>query len=107
MLAEEHDRTGAAFADCTESYFKQVTLWLASGSEAAAALVIGLRALRECRLVVGDAVLDGLGFKVAAALLKTIELRSWDQIAAFAAILALRSLLKFALSRERARLSDA
>jgi uncharacterized membrane protein len=25
-----------------ESYFKQVTLWLASGSEAAAALVIGL-----------------------------------------------------------------
>jgi uncharacterized membrane protein len=67
----------------------------------------GHRALRECRLVVAAAVLDGLGFKVAAALLKTIELRSWGQIAAFAAILALRSLLKFALGRERARLSDA
>jgi uncharacterized membrane protein len=63
--------------------------------------------LRECRLAVADAVPAGLGFKLAPALLKTIELRSWGQIAAFAAILALRSLLKFALGRERARLSDA
>lgn len=65
------------------------------------------RALRECRLAVADAVVAGLGFKIAATLLKTIELRSWDQIAAFAAILALRSVLKFALNRERERISGA
>jgi uncharacterized membrane protein len=64
-------------------------------------------ALRGCRLLLADAVLAGLGFKVAATLLKTIELRRWDQIAAFAAVLALRSFLKLALDRERQRLSDA
>lgn len=64
-------------------------------------------ALRECRLLVADGILAGLAFKVAAALLKTIELRSWGQIAAFAAVLALRSFLKLAHDRERQRLSDA
>jgi uncharacterized membrane protein len=63
-------------------------------------------ALSECRFAIADAVLAGLGFKVAAALLKTIELRSWHQIAAFATILALRSFLKLALGRERERVSD-
>jgi uncharacterized membrane protein len=57
------------------------------------------------RLVIADAVLWGLSFKVAATLLKTTELRSWEQIGAFAAVLALRTLLKHALDWERRQLS--
>jgi uncharacterized membrane protein len=52
-------------------------------------------------------VLWGLSFKVAAALLKTAELRSWDQIAAFTAVLALRTLLKLALTSEQRQLRAA
>lgn len=61
-------------------------------------------ATRRCQLIVADAVLAGLGFKVAATLLHTIELHSWTQIAAFTAILALRTFLKTVVGRERAHL---
>src|SRR5437868_5480868 len=53
--------------------------------------------IRHARLIVADAVLWGLSFKVAATLLKTTELRSWEQIGAFAAVLALRTVLKHVL----------
>ena len=61
-------------------------------------------AVTGARLMIADAVLWGLSFKVAAALLKTAELRSWNEIAAFAAILTLRTLLKRALIWEEGKL---
>ena len=45
-----------------------------------------------------------LGFKTAATLLKTLELRSWRAIAFFAAVFALRTFVKAGLTWERARL---
>jgi uncharacterized membrane protein len=58
----------------------------------------------EARLFVADGIVAGLGFKTAATLLKTIELRSWDAILMFVAVFALRSFIKYALIREEARL---
>lgn len=58
------------------------------------------RSIRGARLTVADGVLAGLSLKVAASLLKTIELRSWEQIAVFIAIFALRTLVKAVLSWE-------
>ena len=45
-----------------------------------------------------------LGFKTAATLLKTIELRSWEAILMFVAVFALRTFVKQALVREEAGL---
>lgn len=56
------------------------------------------------RLAVAEGVVAALGFKTAATLLKTLELRSWRAIATFAAILALRTLVKAALTHETRRL---
>lgn len=50
------------------------------------------------RLIVADGIVAGLGFKTAATLLKTIELRSWDAILMFVAVFALRSFIKQALA---------
>lgn len=52
------------------------------------------RGVRAARLVVAEGAVAGLGFKVAATLLKTIALHSWPAIAAFACILALRTIVK-------------
>jgi len=46
------------------------------------------------RLLVIEGSLWGLSLKTAASLLKTIELHSWGQVAAFTAILALRILVQ-------------
>lgn len=59
---------------------------------------------RAARLVIADGATLALTFKVAAALLKTIELNSWNQIGLFAAALALRVLLKSLFSWEAQRL---
>lgn len=56
------------------------------------------------RLLVADGIVAGLGFKTAATLLKTIELRSWDAILMFLAVFALRSFIKQVLVWETARL---
>jgi uncharacterized membrane protein len=48
----------------------------------------------RARLLVIDGILWGLGFKLAATLLKTLDLHSWQQILIFALILALRTLVK-------------
>lgn len=74
-------------------------------------MALGLLALRRgsierARLVVVEGALSGLGFKVAATLIKTIELRSAEQIAMFAAILALRTFVKAALNRDRRALTS-
>ena len=56
------------------------------------------------RLLVIEGALWGLSLKTAASLLKTIELQSWDQIGAFAAIFALRTLVKRVMTWERRHL---
>jgi uncharacterized membrane protein len=48
----------------------------------------------QARLLVAEGAVLGLSFKVAATLLKTLELHTWEQILMFAAILALRTILK-------------
>ncbi len=56
------------------------------------------------RLLVIEGSLWGLSLKTAASLLKTIEIHSWEQIAAFTAILALRTLVKRVMTWEEAHL---
>lgn len=84
---------------------------LATWIEFGGALVIAFHVARAARLawqqrspvqarhVVAAGLVAGLDFKLAATLLKTLELRSWDQIAMMAAIFALRVLVKQTLTR--------
>ena len=68
------------------------------------ALVAG-RGIAQARLLVIGGSLSALGYKSAATLLKAIELETWRSIASFAAILALRTLLKQFLTWERGRIA--
>jgi len=56
------------------------------------------------RLLVIQGSLWGLSLKTAASLLKTIEIQSWEQIGAFTAIFALRTLVKRVMTWEEAHL---
>ena len=58
--------------------------------------------LERCRLLLADGAVFSLGFKTAASLLKTLELNTWHQIGAFAAVLTLRTVLKRAFAAEKA-----
>ncbi len=90
-------------------------LWIAA-IEAVGALIIAAycgaaivtrargRGVMAARLLIGQGALTGLGYKLAATLLKTILLLSWQQIAMFAAIFALRTLLKRLFVWEQGRL---
>ncbi len=62
----------------------------------------------QARLAVARGALYGLAFKVAATLLKTIVLHSLDAIAIFAAVFALRTLIKrvFAWEQERLKMNN-
>lgn len=74
---------------------------------AVAAALLGLRRgadLRRMRLTLADGILVALNVQVAATLLRTAELRTWDQIGFFVAVFTLRTLLKRALTREREQL---
>ena len=46
------------------------------------------------RITLADGVIFALGFKMSAALLKTVALQTWEQIGLFAATVILRTLLK-------------
>lgn len=50
--------------------------------------------LAQASAVAGSGLAAGLDFKLAATLLKTVSLVSWNQIAMFAAIFALRLFVK-------------
>lgn len=71
---------------------------------AAICVLVRTRDKTRTRLLVADGALWGLNFKVAASLLKTISLHTWQQIGLFAAILALRTMLKWIFSWEAGRL---
>ena len=106
---------------------KQLTLWLASGTEAAAALIIALAALEatarslalfvprgthdpddpgardrkeEIRLKLGRWLALSLEFALAADILRTAVAPTWDEIGKLAAIAVLRTALNFFLQRE-------
>ena len=108
---------------------KQITLWLASGTEAAAAVVIALavaeatfrslalffrRSTREpsdsnqgshdtkeeIRLKLGRWLALSLEFALAADILRTAVAPTWDEIGKLAAIAVLRTALNFFLQRE-------
>lgn len=76
----------------------------------AAALLALLRGppeqrLDHARLLIADGVIASLSFKVAATLLKILEVQTWNQIGLFAATLALRTLLKRFFTWERRQLT--
>jgi uncharacterized membrane protein len=56
--------------------------------------------VRRARLTVAEGVVMGLSLKVAAALLKTIELRTWEQLGMFAVVLTIRLVVKALLNWE-------
>ena len=60
--------------------------------------------LLQARFLIADGAIAALGFKTAATLLKSLELQTWNAILAFAAILALRTLVKRVLVWEERRL---
>jgi uncharacterized membrane protein len=110
-----------------EEYFKALTLWLASGSEAAAALVIGLATIEatlrvlwlfvkaafprvgirehqdekeKVRLRLGRWLAVALEFELAADVLRTAVAPTWNEIGQLAAIVVLRTLLNYFLQKE-------
>lgn len=70
-----------------------------------AAVVALLRtgAVAHARLLVAEGAVLGLSFKTAGTLLKTLEIHTWEQIATFGAILALRVVLKQLFVWEKGR----
>ncbi|MGI4802228.1 MAG: DUF1622 domain-containing protein [Janthinobacterium lividum] len=62
--------------------------------------------LERCRLMLANGAVLSLGFKTTATLLKTLELNTWNQIGVFAAVLALRTVLKRAFVAEKASLAQ-
>lgn len=64
------------------------------------------RDVTQARLIVAEGVIMGLSFKLAGTLLKTIELHTWQQILMFAAIFALRTVLKRFFTWEQVRLQE-
>ncbi len=62
--------------------------------------------VRLARLRVAEGVLVGMNFKVAATLLKTIELHSWGQIGLFILVFALRTIIKWLFTWEQQRVRD-
>jgi hypothetical protein len=72
----------------------------------AAALVAIARtgSIPRARLTAADGVIAGLGLITAATLLRTIELRTWNQIALLTVVLTLRTLLKRLFVWERNRI---
>ena len=110
-----------------EELFKTITLWLAAGTEAAAALIIGLATVEATiqalwlfvpgvsrpadaallsddkeavRLRLGRWLAVALEFELAADILRTAVAPTWNEIGQLAAIVVLRTVLNFFLQQE-------
>ena len=110
-----------------EELFKTITLWLAAGTEAAAALIIGLAVIdstihtlwlfvpgvlvrtgddplsdrkEEVRLRLGRWLAVALEFELAADILRTAVAPTWNEIGQLAAIVVLRTVLNYFLQQE-------
>jgi len=79
-------------------------LGIAGWCAAALASLAVHRSPGRAQALIIEGSLWGLGLKTAASLLKTLLVHDWDGILAFAAILALRTLLKRLFSWERKRI---
>ena len=60
--------------------------------------------LESARLAVAGGVVNALSFELAGTLLTTVTVHTWRQIATFAVVFAIRTLLKRLFSWEYARL---
>ena len=118
-----------------EDYFKAITLWLATGTEASAAVLIGLAVIEgtigalwlfvpgmasrgkpdapqdrkeEVRLRLGRWLAVALEFELAADTLRTAVAPTWNEIGQLAAIVVLRTVLNYFLQQEidKAQLRD-
>ena len=118
-----------------EDYFKAITLWLATGTEASAAVLIGLAVIEgtigalwlfvpgmpsrrgpdapqdqkeEVRLRLGRWLAVALEFELAADILRTAVAPTWNEIGQLAAIVVLRTVLNYFLQQEidKAQLRD-
>ena len=67
-------------------------------------LIGGYRHLEHAQYLIAEGALVALNFKLAGTLLKTIELKSWQQIFIFSMILFLITLLKRLFSWEAAQI---
>jgi uncharacterized membrane protein len=104
-----------------ENVFKLLTLYLASGVEAAAGLVIGLAAIQatihalslffhrgddqgetkeQVRLRLGRWLALALEFELAADILRTAVAPTWNEIGQLASIIVLRTVLNYFLQQE-------
>ena len=103
-------------------FIKAATVWLAVGTEAAAALVIGIAvveatmravslflpghdagnqdAKEQVRLKLGRWLALALEFELAADILRTAVAPTWNEIGQLAAIAVLRTALNFFLQQE-------
>ncbi len=109
-------------------FFKQLTIWLASGVEAGAAVIIGLAAIEATirslilfvptahravhpgvrqqdakeavRLRLGRWLAVALEFELAADILRTAVAPTWNEIGQLAAIVVLRTVLNYFLQQE-------
>ena len=118
-----------------EDYFKAITLWLATGTEASAAVLIGLAVIEgtigalwlfvpgmpsrgkpdapqdrkeEVRLRLGRWLAVALEFELAADILRTAVAPTRNEIGQLAAIVVLRTVLNYFLQQEidKAQLRD-
>ena len=67
-------------------------------------ILIRTKDILRARLIIADGVINGLSFKMAGTLLKTIKLQTWQQLLMFVAIFALRTILKQVFTWERKHL---
>lgn len=109
-----------------EDALKLLTIRIAEGTEAAAALIIGAAAIQatiraaycfvtataghqnveEVRLQLGRWLALGLEFELAADILRTAVAPTWTEIGQLGAIIALRTLLNFFLQMEIDKAND-
>lgn len=64
------------------------------------------RTVRQAQLIVANGALLGFSIKLVATFLALVELQSWDRIAMFVCVFALRTLLKRVLQWEKRHLED-
>jgi uncharacterized membrane protein len=70
-------------------------------------LLLRTRSISLARVTLSQGVLFGLSFKVAATLLTIIVLETWTQIGVFAAVFALRTVLRRVFAWELLRTSGS
>jgi uncharacterized membrane protein len=84
-------------------------LLLVASVVAAVVALLRTGCVTEARLLVAEGAVLGLSFKTAGTLLRTLDLRTWEQILMFGVVLTLRVVLKqlFVWEKGRVQRTDA